>query len=98
MCCGPDGSCLPMGLCLVYLYSPTTSSITFAPEYPSFSVAMCCQLDRTQRMLERLWGAGWPSNACTVCLEDQRQQVMGLCQCLLHLGKERTHFCFVFYF
>lgn len=53
---------------------PTVSSITFAPGYPSFSVAPCCPLGRAQRMLKLLWA--------TVCarpawVEEERQRGSG---------------------
>lgn len=102
---GPDESFFPLGLHPLCPSSPTTFSITFAPEYPSFSVALCCQLGRTQRVLELLRGAGWPLCACTVCLEDQTQQVVsyvsaffiwgegGLISALFSISRKKMHLC-----
>lgn len=49
MDCDPDEeSRFHMSLHLFLFSAPATSSISFAPEHPSFSVALCCPLDDTQ--------------------------------------------------
>lgn len=61
--------------------------------YPSFCVAVYCQLGRTRRSLELLWLLTGHC-ACASCLEGQRQWVVRLWQCFLHLNEGFILFLF----
>lgn len=73
---GPDEeSRFHMSLHLLLFSAPAASSITFAPERPGFSVALCCPLDRTQCVLELLWLL--VSTRCIACFGRSESAVSG---------------------